>query len=58
MGSDWALANLVDVNVTYTAESGMGSSLSVVAIYFSVKCSTYQYQCVPSKSFFAVKVND
>ena len=58
VGFDWALANMVDVHVTYTAESGMGSSLSVVAIYFSMKFSAYQCQCVYSKSVFVVNVND
>ena len=42
MGFDWALANLVDVHVTYAAESGMGCSLSVVAMSSAVKFSAYQ----------------
>ena len=45
MGFDWALAKLVDVHVTYTAESGMGCSLIVVAI----ACSAYYCQCVSNK---------
>ena len=48
IGFDWPLANLLDVHVTYTAESGLGCRLSVVAITFSVMFSAYQCECAYS----------
>ena len=60
MGSSWAMAHCVDVNVNYTAASGVGCDLSMVGasevFNYSEHVQTLLFLCFPGSGWWNICV--